>query len=57
MNKTMQSVFLLLLFFFSVSVMSACLDEGDNVTLTGVLKKKRHMVHLAGESILRMTKR
>ncbi|AXE04866.1 DUF4431 domain-containing protein [Salmonella enterica] len=40
MNKTMQSVFLLLLFFFSVSVMSACLDEGDNVTLTGVLKKE-----------------
>lgn len=36
----MQSVFLLLLFFFSVSVMSACLDEGDNVTLTGVLKKE-----------------
>ncbi|ECF1703816.1 DUF4431 domain-containing protein [Salmonella enterica] len=40
MNKIIQSVFLLLLFFFSVSVMSACLDEGDKVTLTGVLKQE-----------------
>ncbi|EJH7011976.1 DUF4431 domain-containing protein [Salmonella enterica] len=40
MNKVIQPVFLLLLFFLSVPAMSACLDEGDKITLTGVLKKE-----------------
>lgn len=41
MNKTItQSILLFILFTFSLSAMSACLKEGDNITLTGVLKKE-----------------
>ncbi|WP_105273437.1 DUF4431 domain-containing protein [Escherichia sp. MOD1-EC7003] len=44
MNKIKRSVFLFLLFFFSVSAVSAvsaaCLDEGDEIMLTGILKKE-----------------
>lgn len=43
MNRIIRSFFLFLLFFFSVSAVSAvsaCLDEGDEITLTGILKKE-----------------
>ena len=40
MNKIIRPVFFLLLFFFSVPAISACLKEGDNITLIGVLKKE-----------------
>lgn len=40
MNKIMRPVFFLLFFFFSVPAISACMNEGDNFTLAGVLRKE-----------------